>query len=484
MAKKSTKSSQTQTAKLNRHTLSMALDQVQHAYGLFDLQHSDRLLAETGKSRQQILDAVMADDEVLSCREDVFAALLSKNWRIWGKDVDENIINALYRWLRPLLEDFAALSILARFNGYAVAEYVYDMDWNSEGFLPIKQILSKDGELDDYRPQRDGRLVYRNEQELNQQLKFLLLRSKAVPARPCGEMMIIRVYPAVLLRKRGWAYAGQFIARYAQPYVIGKQSGYADTQQFTRTLYGFLDGGAAGINQDDDIHIHQLNGNGEAFERLEQLSNARIQKSILGRVKTSELAIGSRSAQETDDKVRENRMRGYLDLMAKAIQHAINAMLDVAAQFGTPIYAPQGIWFEYEEQTKVDKTRAERDKLYCDTGQVELTEDYMVDVVGYEKHHIKMVKPSQTSMPLSLKLSQSHDEHHHNHDEDDEYQPDDKIIQAKLQAIFADLERSQSYAEFEQKLAKLNLPDAGLTDDLALQMTKQFVKGLAGVEHG
>lgn len=177
-------------------------------------------------------------------------------------------------------------------------------------------------------------------------------------------------------------------------------------------------------------------------------------------------------------------MRGYLDLMAKAIQHAINAMLDVAAQFGTPIYAPQGIWFEYEEQTKVDKERAERDKLYCDTGQVELTEDYMVDVVGYEKHHIKMVKPSQTSMPLSLKLSQSHDEHHHNHDEDDEYQPDDKIIQAKLQAIFADLERSQSYAEFEQKLAKLNLPDAGLTDDLALQMTQQFVKGLAGVEHG
>lgn len=456
--------------KLDKKLLTIAMDTIHHTFSHFD--NDDELLAQTGKTRQELLSAVMADDEVMSCREDIFSALLAKPWRIWGKDVDENIINELYKWLRRYILEFAELAILARFNGYAVAEYTYHED----SLILINNVLSKDGELDDYTPKRDGTLYYKSD-ECNQDVKYLLLRSKAVPARPLGEMLVIRAYPTVLLRKRGWAYASQFIARYAQPYVVGKQSNQSDINQFTNILYGLLNGGAAGINQDDTISIHQLSGNGEAFERLEQLANARIQKLLLGRVKNSEMSVGSRSAQETDDKVRENRMRSYLDLMAQAIQHAINAMLTVNDYYGTPIHAPQGIWFEYEEQTKVDKDRAERDKLYCDTGQVRLTKDYLVNIVGYEEQHIEMVETVQPSMPLSLQLSHNvqHDEHSH-----DDYQPDDKIMQAKLQAIMNDLENSQSYAEFEKKLAKLNLPDSGLTEDLALQMTKQFVKGLAG----
>lgn len=468
---------------LDKNMLSIAIDSINAMFNDFDSGSEDELIAKTGKSRQELYDFMLEDDEVMSSQEDLTSSILAKQWRIWYKDADENIINALYKWLKKHINTFADLAVLARLNGYAVAEYVYENEPDENGLYLIKSVLSKDGELDKFKPKRDGRLIYTetgHDDEVNQDVKFLLLRSKAVPSRPMGRMLILRAYPAVLLRKRGWSYFGQFIARYAQPYVVGKQGGYANTQQFTNELFRFLNGGAVGLSADDDLNIHQLSGGGEAFERLEQMANARIQKLLLGRVKNSELSVGSRSAQETDDEVRKQRIQSILDLMAQAIQHAIDAMLIVNEHFGKPIKAPQGIWFEYEEQTKVDKERAERDKLYCETGQVRLTKDYLVNIVGFEEQHIEMVENSvnQPSMPLSLKLSQSHDEHHHNHDEDDEYQPDDTIMQAKLQAIFDDLNKSQSYAEFEQKLAKLNLPDSGLTDDLALQMTKEYIKGL------
>lgn len=214
------------------------------------------------------------------------------------------------------------------------------------------------------------------------------------------------------------------------------------------------------------------------------MANMRIQKLMLGRVKTSELSTGSRSAQETDDKVREQRMRGYLDLMSQAIQHAINAIVKVNEHYGLKIDAPQGIWFEYDEQTKVDKDRAERDKLYCDTGQVRLTKDYLVNIVGFEEQHIEVVNPSvQPSMPLSLpyslQLSQQHDDHNH-----DDYEPKPNISKTKVDAILSILNDCDNYAEFEKRLENLSLPDGGMVKDLGDKMTEQFVKGLAGVQDG
>ncbi|MFB2539135.1 DUF935 family protein [Acinetobacter sp. c3-l95] len=494
MAKKKIKQKE-----FDKNQLTVAIDSLSSAFNNFDGFSTDELLAQTGKSRQELLNAVMADDEVLSCREDIMSSILAKKWRIWGKDVDEDIINQLYILVRKLASDFVGLAVLARFNGYAVAEYVFKQELN--GSLSLDKVLSKDGELEQYTPKRDGSLLFKSQNGdvvMNQDVKFLLMTSNAVPARPFGEMMIIRVFPAVNLRKRGWAYAGQFIARYAQPYIVGKQGGFADINAFTNTLYGFANGGAAGINQDDSIDVHQLSGNGDAFEKIESMANARIQKLLLGRVKNSELSVGSRSAQETDDKVHQSRLVGYLDIMAKAIQHAIDAILTVNEYYGMPIHAPQGIWFEYEEQTKVDVERANRDKLYCDTGQVKLTKDYLVNIVGFEEQHIEIVDtPSNAqpntqqdtaqNAPLSVQLSddeQDNPSDNHDHVHDDEYQPDSKITSEKLDKILAVLDSSQDYTELEKRLAELALPDGGLIDELAKENIKQYVKGLAGVQNG
>ncbi|MGP4848685.1 phage portal protein family protein, partial [Marinobacter sp. 1Y8] len=246
--------------------------------------------------------------------------------------------------------------------------------------------------------------------EINQTIKYLVLTSKAVPARPAGELMIVRAYPAVALRRREWAYAGQFIARYSQPYVVGMQgsdSGFGTTLgDFTSKIFSFINGGAAGIGKDDKIEMHQLSGDGSAFELFERLANRRIQKLLLGRVKTSELTAGSRSAQETDDEARQDRVMSYLGLMTRGIQHAIDAIIAVNQAWGVPINAPQGIWFEYPVVKKFNKDEAEIDAKYVSTGQVRLTKQRLLNV-GYEESEFEIIDstaPAPTPVPSTQQI--------------------------------------------------------------------------------
>ena len=475
--------------KVDQKTLLIAVDSALEGS---DAVSADQLLTETGKSRQELLDAVMADDEVISCRADIEGAISAAAWRIWGDDVDEDLINRLYRMFRRLYNDISGIAILAMFNGYCVGEYVYKKE--PDGFLSIDSVLSKDGELDNYTPMRDGSVLLKTEDEsvaINQDIKYLVLTSKAVPARPAGEMMIVRAYPAVALRKREWAYAGQFIARYSQPYVVGKQgsdSGFGTTLgDFTSKLFSFIGGGAAGIGKDDSIELHQLTGNGEAFELFERLANRRIQKLLLGRVKTSELTSGSRSAQEADDVARQDRVMSYLGLMTKGIQHAIDATIAVNQAWGLPINAPQGIWFEYPKVKAFNIEEADRDVKYTSTGQVRLTKQRLLNV-GYEESEFEMVESavpapitqlSQQVRALQLQLSNGLPDNITEPTTDDDVEHDRAIMQPKVEALLSLLDGCESYGEFERRLSELSLPDGGMIEDLMTQCVGSYIDGLA-----
>lgn len=495
---------------IDQNTIVVAFDSAMDTFT--QASSTDQLLAETGKSRQQLLDTVTRDDEVEGCREDLRTAILAEPWRLYAFDdtVPEATINVLYTLVRKFSKEFAELAILAKFGGYMVAEYVFKKEPN--GFLTLDKILSKDGELDKYVPQRDGDVLYKGEMDeiaIDQTLKYLVLKSKATPANPAGELMIIRIYPAVALRNRDWAYAGQFIARYAVPYIVGKQGGYTDVKVFTNSLFGFLNGGATGIGKDDDIQMHQLSGDGSAFEIFERMANRRIQKLLLGRVKTSELTGGSRSAQETDDKVREDRVSAYLDLMTEGIQHAINAIIAVNSLWGVPINAPQGIWFEYLSKNPPNKTLAEVVKIYSETGSVRMTKAFFTDVVGWDEKHFEMVEQPDasgqhlsqsphatqpTTLPHPTAPTSQPDGHVDLGNQQfvlaekpvEDPMPTDmetKIGKSKLSAILSILNDSEDYQQFSQSLNNLTLPDAGMAEDLADKTTDAYVKGLDGFKN-
>lgn len=468
---------------LKEKQLMTAIDAGMDNYAMSD---TETLLEETGKTRQELLSAISSDDEIISCREDIHSAILSAPWRIWGEGISEDIINQFYKVIRKHADTLADVAIVAKWNGYCVAEYNYDKSPLTNMFV-IKDVLNKDGELDKYLPKRDGSLVFitqDGEKPINdeyRQVKIALITSKATPVRPTGELYIIRIYPAVALRKRGFAYAGQFIARYAQPYVIGKQGSMdigfdgdsvvnTALNKFTTILFGLLNGGAATISDGASVEFHQLNGDGAAFERLESLCNQRIQKLLLGRVKTSELSSGSRAAQETDDKVRGDRMNGYLTLMTKLCQHAIDAMIAV-----NQINAPKGIWFEYEQQSELDPVLANTVKTYSDTGQIKFTKDFWLNKVGLEKQHFEVVestpattaKLSQNIFTLSEKKPPTNN--------------DNEIIYPKLEAILSNMADSQDYDDFLNRLDGLDLSDVVMLRELSQKMTEAYVKGLGGV---
>lgn len=476
--------------KVDQKTLLVAVDSALQGT---DAVSADQLLQETGKTRQELLDAVMADDEVLSCRADIEGAISAAAWRIWGDDIDEALINRLYRMFRRLYKDFEGITVLASFNGYCVGEYVFKRE--SDGFLTIDKVLSKDGELDKYTPQRDGSVLLKTEDdsiEIDQTVKYLVLTSKAVPARPAGEMMIVRAYPAVALRRREWAYAGQFIARYSQPYVVGTQSSDSglikSLSDFSSTLFSFINGGAAGIGQGDKIEMFQLNGDGSAFELFERLANRRIQKLLLGKVKTSEMTGGSRSAQETDDQARQDRVMSYLSLMTKAIQHAIDAIITVNQAYGVPINAPQGIWFEYPIVKKFSKDEAEIDAKYVSTGQVKLTKQRLLNI-GYEESEFEMIEPTPTSANAQLSkiykqylLSQNLPSSLTANDDkelDAKTKRERDIMSPKVQAVLSLLDDCDSYGDFEKRLSAFELPDGGMIDDLMEQCVGSYIEGLS-----
>lgn len=476
----------THIQKITPTVLMTAMDSALHqAFGAYTSHSSDELISKTGKSRDEVLRLCLSDDEVAACIDDIESAIKSRQWRIYDDvakgqaGVSAEVINKFYKYTRKHIKTFARLALTAKLGGYALAEYVYAID--QDGFIYLDKVLDKDGELDKFTIKHDGTVLYRSlglDVAVNTQVKILALTHKACAARPMGEMSMVKIYPAVLLRQKGWAYAGQFIARYAQPYVVGKQSGYGLIGNFTQKLFEFINGGATGIGTEDEINIHQLSGDGSAFERIEQLANARIQKFLLGRTKTSELTTGSRSAQETDDKVREDRISGYLELMAEAIQHAIDAMMAVNNAYGTPIAAPQGLWFEYVNEETVDIDRATRDKLYCDTGQLRLTKDYLMDMVGYEAHHFVMVDTPPQNTPVSLQLS----DNHHDHDDEPLTAKQYKIHQTKVAKILSLFDDVDDFAAFQQRLNDLDLGDDGFVDELAAANTKAYINGLQGEE--
>lgn len=61
---------------------------------------ADQMLNRLGVSRQQAFDAILADDEVESCREDLRAAMLAQAWRIYGDELSEEDSDRLWRMVQ------------------------------------------------------------------------------------------------------------------------------------------------------------------------------------------------------------------------------------------------------------------------------------------------------------------------------------------------------------------------------------------------
>lgn len=456
-------------------------------YALNDMDSfpDDELLTRLGLSREQVYQSVMSDDEVESCQNDVLADLIASPWRLYGEETDEEQQNKLYKNLKKHLPEVALQVVISRLCGFSVARILYEQD--EDGFIQIKKIISRHDELDNYTP-KFNQLIYQNktgESVIDTRITHLFLTHKATSKNPAGEMAMARIYPAVMLRKDGWRYAYQFTKRYAQPYLVLKSDGDNDGAS---KMFRFLNGGGTQIGETDEIVMLQNTASGDFFVRLEQLANARIQKAILGRVKTSELQNSSRAAQQVENEQQQNRIESYLILLSNAVQQLVDALTELNRLYGTPIQSKHGLIFEYYEEAKVDKNRAERDQIYANMG-LSLTAEYYEEQLGLDRRYFS-VKPPESSLKTqpentsSLKteyafaLSES-------------LQPpaqlsaDQAVLNDKIHAILSAASQANTYEEFNAQLdaLSLNASDQILIDKLVWQNTQTWLDGTESPNH-
>ena len=440
---------------------------------------ADQLLKRLGVSRQQAFETISSDDEVESCREDLRTAMLSKTFRLWGEDANDDEINRLWRIMRKHLPVLVEAVLTAKLNGYAVIRYVYEQE--EDGFLSVGKVSDKSTELDKYTPKADGSLTYysdNGEVTVDTNVVFLLLTNRATSTNPAGEMAGARLYPAVAIRKQGFIYAAQFIKRYAQPYMVGYIEG--ETESFSSKLFSFIAGGAIAVNREDRIEMLQNNADGQAFQRLEQVANRRIQKALLGKVKTSDLENGSRAAQETEEETKGDRIDGYLYMLGLAAQHMVDALLMVNEAYGKTIHAPKGLWFEFNKKTEIDIKRADRDTKYAKDANLRFTEDYYIDVLGFEPNHFVLAEEATTptvgNASLSARLSDKYKQGN----------PLNAFSQPKIDAIASALDECESFADFEAKLSGMDLSegDNALIQRVLGDAVHEFIKGSEAQNHG
>ena len=438
-------------------------------------QSGEELLAALGVSRQVATKAALVDSEVASCREDLRSAMNQSAWRLYGEDADDAHIDRLWKVIKKHLPTLTELVLSAKLSGFSVGEYIYKVE--EDGFITIDKIRNKSGNLDAYSVKYSGELIKqgdKGEEVLDTELKYSLLINNPTDDEPAGDMTVARLFPALMLRQHGMRFAMQFVKRYAQPLIIGKTAG--DKTVLRDDLYALNSGGAAAIDHDDDISLLTLSGDGNAFGLLEKLANAQIQKLLLGRVKTGDLANGSRSAQETEESTRIERINAYLALLSNAVSHLIDALIVVNREWGLPITAPNGLFFEFEKEIKIDLNRANRDKIYIDAGVFKPTKEYMTDILGIEEQHFELVSSEELAvsserlsgslkrlfshktpawlLPNRVRLAMTEQE------DDEEITPTEQaLIYPFLVKIFDALSRADTAEDFQAALNAMDLSE-------------------------
>ncbi|MBQ9725405.1 MAG: DUF935 family protein [Neisseriaceae bacterium] len=450
-------------------------------------QSGEVLLNNLGVSRDQALKACNVDSEVESCKEDLRAACTQSAWRIYGENAHDEHIDRLWKIIKQHLPTFVEVVLTAKLNGFCVAEYIYEVE--DDGFITLAKIRNKSGSLDKYGVKYSGELLRNGEngeEILDTDLKYLLLINHPTDDEPAGDMTMARLFPALMLRQHGARYAMQFVKRYAQPLIVGKTAG--DKGVLAGQLFQLNGGGATAIDHDDEISLLTLQGTGEAFPLLEKLANAQIQKLLLGRVKTGDLANGSRSAQETEEATRIERINAYLALLNNAISHALNALIVVNQQWGKPIIAPNGVFFEFEKEIKIDLNRANRDKIYIDAGVFTPTKEYIVEVLGIDEQYFELgvrneklgVKPQQ--MTYSFNAVKQLLTANSSLLTDEEITPTEQaLIYPFLVKVFDAMSKAETAQDFQAALNEMDFSDEEKTliNQHLPEIVAAYIKGMA-----
>lgn len=355
----------------------------------------DEVLKRANLTRTDLLK-LLYDDEISGCVARRTAAVMGNAWHIEGDNTDW-----LYEAVAAIYEDAVRIMMQALWVGSSIGELI----WQDGVQKTIRAVVPR--VIEQFRTV-DGGLVWKAPGGEIPVIPEKVLRGavNVNETNPYGDALLSRVYWAWFAKNYAEQFWNKFAERHASPLTVIKSAvNTANRDEAQRDLAALAAAGSQAVadgvvamSDQDTIEFITANDDGTAHEKYTRHQIQRIQKTLLGRVLTSELETGSRAAQETDDGFTRDIADADLTFVERGMNHIVDCLLTVNG------INPDGVYFTYERAQTIDKSRWERDVALLNTGKIELTEQYYRDNYGLEPQHFRVV--SQTATPkLSLSLS-------------------------------------------------------------------------------
>nr|DAY37171.1 MAG TPA: portal [Caudoviricetes sp.] len=437
----------------------------------------DEVLKRANLTRTDLLK-LLYDDEISGCVARRTAAVMGNAWHIEGDNTDW-----LYSAVSAVYEDAVRIMMQALWVGSSIGELI----WQDGEQKTIRAVVPR--VIEQFKADGDGNLIWKSPNGGEVVVipeKVLRGAVNVNETNPYGDALLSRVYWAWFAKNYAEQFWNKFAERHASPLTVIKSAvNTANRDEAQRDLAALaaaaasaVSDGTVALDDQDSIEFVEATNDGSAHEKYTRHQIQRIQKSLLGRVLTSELETGSRAAQETDDGFTQSIADADLTFVERGLNHIVTCLLTVNGM------DTEGVYFTYERSQAIDKGRWERDVALINTGTIEFTEQYYRDNYGLEPQHFRLVEKS-AAPKLSLSLSRL---------TPGAQEVEDSIVAALkdapemlgVEAVLAVAREARDEADLMRRLALLydDHDDSDYTDWLAASMALAAAQGYVHADKG
>lgn len=359
----------------------------------------DEVLKRANLTRSD-LQKLLYDDEIYGACERRISGVLGNPWRLEGDNTPW-----LYDAVSNIFEAALRIIMQAKWLGASVGELIWAAD--ADGIMRVQNISPR--KIERF-VQRDAGLMFKEQggtEILTLPEKVLYSGVNVHKDNPYGDALLSRVYWAWFNKNYGEQFWSRYAERHASPLTVIKSAVNTANPDDARQELAALAAAAANavadgtvaISDQDSIEFIEATNDGAAHQKFVTHQIRRIQKTLTGRVLTSELDSGSRAAQETDDGFTQNLLESDLTFCEAGINHIVDCLLTVNG------LDPEGVYFAFERKKGIDKSRWERDVALINSGAITFTLQYYLDNYGLEAQHFTVntvERPVASQMSLAL----------------------------------------------------------------------------------
>jgi phage gp29-like protein len=346
---------------------------------------TDRLLELKSGGDLKLYEQVAQDDQVKSCLQQRFRALISHDWEVipaGEKRQDRQVAEFVTAQLKNLRWDDTVEKMLwGIFYGYSIAEVIWEKQADKIGIKAIKVRDQRRFHFDEDFNLRLRTFAAPFGEELPDQKFWHFSCGHHHDDEPYGRGLAHWLYWMVFFKKNGIRWWIRFLELYAQPARKGKYPAAATTQE-KDVLWGALAAfgvdGRMMIPEGLDIELVEASRSGTAdYEALLKQINESIAKIILSQTMTTDSG-SSLSQAEVHQDVGESVIMADADLICASFNTSVVKWLCDFNFPGIDVYPK----FAYKLDSAPDlKALADRDKVLSDMG-FPPTEEYIVATYG------------------------------------------------------------------------------------------------------